>query len=144
MPDRYTRYDPGWLSLNIGSVHIWFWQILPPVSIERPPPPDDVSICQTRPPPPPPPPPSHFKVTSFLKNPLHSTLIETLNVYLIQLKTERCQVNFMWIIILGDYINAVVFLLTSARLRPPPPLSSTVSILKPPLLLTSYVNAPLV
>ena len=32
---------------------------------------------------------------SFLNNPLHSTLIETLNVYLIQLKTERCQVNFM-------------------------------------------------
>ena len=27
---------------------------------------------------------------SFSKNPLHSTLIETLNVYLIQLKTERC------------------------------------------------------
>ena len=47
---------------------------------------------------------------SFSKNPLHSTLIviETLNVYLIQLKTERCQVNFMWIIILGEYINAVV------------------------------------
>ena len=35
---------------------------------------------------------------SFSKNPLHSILIETLNVYLIQLKTER----------LGEYINAVV------------------------------------
>ena len=35
---------------------------------------------------------------SFSKNPLHSTLIETLNVYLIQLKTER----------LGEFINAVV------------------------------------
>ena len=72
-----------------------FWQILPPsllsttVSIERPP--DDVSICQT------PPPPFQSEI-SFSKNPLHSTLIETLNVYLIQLKTER----------LGEYINAVV------------------------------------
>ena len=35
---------------------------------------------------------------SFLKNPLHSTLIEALNVNLIKLKTER----------LGEYINAVV------------------------------------
>ena len=35
-------------------------------------------------------PPPHFKVTSLSKNPLHSTPIETLNVYLIQLKTERC------------------------------------------------------
>ena len=35
----------------------------------------------------PPPFQSHI---SFSKNPLHSTLIETLNVYLIQLKTERC------------------------------------------------------
>ena len=35
-------------------------------------------------------------------------------------------------------------MLTSARLRPPPLLSATVSILKPPppRLLTSYVNAP--
>ena len=57
----------------------------------------------------------------FFKEP--PTLIETLNVYLIQLKTES----------LGEYINAVVsrivigpldlkqFLLTSARLRPLPP-----------------------
>ena len=65
-----------------------FWQILspplPPVSIERPPPPppDDVSICQT--------PPFQSDI-SFSKNPLHSTLIETLNVYLIQLKTELCR-----------------------------------------------------
>ena len=58
---------------------------LPPVSIERPPL-DDVSICQT--------PPFQSDI-SFSKNPLHSTLIETLNVYLIQLKTERCQVYFM-------------------------------------------------
>ena len=65
-----------------------FWQILPPplsatVSIERPPPPDDVNICQT------PLPPFQSDI-SFSKNPLHSTLIETLNVYLIQLKNERC------------------------------------------------------
>ena len=67
-----------------------FWQILSPpsplsatVSIERPPPPDDVSICQT-------PPPFQSDI-SFSKNPLHSTLIETLNVYLIQLKTELCR-----------------------------------------------------
>ena len=54
------------------------------VSIERPPPPpDDVSICQT-------PPPFQSDI-SFSKNPLHSTLIETLNVYLIQLKTELCR-----------------------------------------------------
>ena len=65
-----------------------FWQILSPlplsatVSIERPPP-DDVSICQT-------PPPFQSDI-SFSKNPLHSTLIETLNVYLIQLKTELCR-----------------------------------------------------
>ena len=52
-----------------------FWQILPPS------PPDDVSIFQTTP---------FQSDISFSKNPLHSTLIETLNVYLIQLKTERC------------------------------------------------------
>ena len=43
-------------------------------------------------------PPPFQSDISFSKNPLHSTLIETLNVYLIQLKTER----------LGEYINAVV------------------------------------
>ena len=58
-----------------------FWQILPPppVSIERPP--DDVSICQT--------PPFQSDIC-FSKNPIHSILIETLNVYLLQVKTERC------------------------------------------------------
>ena len=69
-----------------------FWQILSP---PLPPcqqlsalsdPPDDVSIFQT----PPPPPPFQSDI-SFSKNPLHSTLIETLNVYLIQLKTELCR-----------------------------------------------------
>ena len=72
-----------------------FWQISPLpcqqlAALSGPP--DDVSIFQT-------PPPFQSDI---------STLIETLNVYLIQLKTERCQVNFMWIIILGEYINAVV------------------------------------
>ena len=58
------------------------------------PPPDDVSICQT----------PYFKVTYvFQRTPymLHSTLIETLNVYFIQLKTERCHHS-------GEYINTVV------------------------------------
>ena len=65
-----------------------FWQILPPCQqlSALSDPPDDISICQT--------PPFQSDI-SFSKNPLHSTLIETLNVYLIQLKTERCQVNFM-------------------------------------------------
>ena len=36
------------------------------------------------------PPPPFQSDISFSKNPLHSTLIETLNVYLIQLRTERC------------------------------------------------------
>ena len=70
---------------QLGSVHIWRQQDFgkfyppPPVSIERPP----DAWRQHLP----------FKSEiSFLKNPLHSmsTLIETLNVYLIQLKTERC------------------------------------------------------
>ena len=65
-----------------------FWQILSPPSQQlsalSDPPPDDVSICQ------PPPPPFQSDI-SFSKNPLHSTLIETLNVYLIQLKTELCR-----------------------------------------------------
>ena len=74
-----------------------FWQILPPSPPCQqlsalgdpppppPPPPDDVSISQT-------PPPFPFQSDiSFSKNSLHSTLIETLNVYLILLKTERCQ-----------------------------------------------------
>ena len=66
-----------------------FWQILPPPPVSYcqqlsalSDPPDDVSICQT--------PPFQSDI-SFSKNPLHSTLIEALNVYLIQLKTERCQ-----------------------------------------------------
>ena len=54
-----------------------------------------------------PPPPFQSDMT-FSKNPLHRTLIKTLNVYLIQLKTERCQVNFIYAIIIGEYINAVV------------------------------------
>ena len=76
---------------------------------------------------------------SFSKNPLHSTLIETLNVYLIQLKTER----------LGEYINAVVSRIVIGPLDlkqflpklkyfcwrqqglDPSPLSTTVIILKP-------------
>ena len=75
-----------------------FWQIfIPPVSIERPP-------CWRQHLPDP---PTFQSDTRFSKNPLHSTLIGTLNVYLIQLKTERCQVNFMYIR-LGQYINAVV------------------------------------
>ena len=41
-------------------------------------------------------PPPFQSDISFSKNPLHSKLIETLNVYLIQLKTER----------LGENINA--------------------------------------
>ena len=80
-----------------------FWQILPPL----PP----VSNCQHSATPPPlmtsafaPPPISKWH--KFFKEP--PTLIGTQKVYLIQLKTERCQVNFMWIIILGEYINAVV------------------------------------
>ena len=54
-----------------------FWQILlpPPVSIERTPP---MTSAFARPP--------FQSEISFSKNPLHSTLIETLNVYLIQLK----------------------------------------------------------
>ena len=36
-------------------------------------------------------PPPFQSDISFSKNPLHSTLIETLNVYLIQLKTELCR-----------------------------------------------------
>ena len=65
-----------------------FWQILPPyplsatISIERPPPPLMTSAFAR-------PPPFQSDI-SFSKNPLRSTLIETLNVYLIQLKTERC------------------------------------------------------
>ena len=63
-----------------------FWQILPPSPCQQlsslSDPPDDVSICQT------PPPPFQSDIC-FSKNPLHSTLIETINVYLIQLKTER-------------------------------------------------------
>ena len=98
-----------------------FWQILPPL----PP----VSYCYHWADPPPPlmtsafarPPPPFKSDVSVSKNPLHSTLIETLNVYLIQLKTERCQVNCMCnhnhiieikhqpAISLGEYIiNAVV------------------------------------
>ena len=64
-----------------------FWQILPPpppVSIERPPPPLMTSAFAR-----PPPPPFQSDI-SFSKNPLRSTVIETLNFYLIQLKTERC------------------------------------------------------
>ena len=67
----------------------------PPVSIERPP---LMTSAFARPPPPP-----HFKMTSFSKNPLHSTLIETLNAYLIQLK-----IKLNVVISLGEYINAVV------------------------------------
>ena len=60
-----------------------FWQILSPLPLSAlSDPPDDVSICQT--------PPFQSNI-SFSKNPLHSTLIETLNVYLIQLKTELCR-----------------------------------------------------
>ena len=55
------------------------------VSIERPPP--LMTSAFARPPPPPP----FQSDISFSKNPLHSTLIETLNVYLIQLKTELCR-----------------------------------------------------
>ena len=116
-----------------------FWQILPSpcqqlsALSDTPPPPDDVSICQN--------PPLQSDI-SFSKSPLHSTLIETLNVYFIQLKTER----------LGEYINAVVsrivigpldlkqflpkfkyFCWRQQGLDPSPtPLSATVSISKPP------------
>ena len=66
-----------------------FWQILSP-----PPPCQQLSALSD----PPlmtsafarPPPPFQSDI-SFSKNPLHSTLIETLNVYLIQLKTELCR-----------------------------------------------------
>ena len=79
------------------SIHIWershmtsarFWQILPP-----PPPCQQLSALSD---PPwwrqhlPDPPPFQSDI-SFSKNRLHSTLIETLNVYLIQLKTELCR-----------------------------------------------------
>ena len=74
-----------------------FWQILPPPLSALSDPPDHVSICQT------PPPPFQSDI-NFSKNPLHITLIETLNVYLIQLRTEHCQVNFMY----NHIINAVV------------------------------------
>ena len=53
------------------------------VSIKRPPPPPLMTSAFARPPP-------------ISKNPLHNSLIQTLNVYLIQLKTERCQVNVMY------------------------------------------------
>ena len=100
-----------------------FWQILPPL----PPvincqhwatPPDDVSICQT-------PLPPFQRDICFSKNSLHSTL----NVYLIQLKTERFKPKFKY------------FCWRQQGLDPLPPLSATVSISKPPRLLTSYVNA---
>ena len=58
-----------------------FWQILPP--------PDDVSICQTPP----------FQSDKFFKEP--PALIETLMFILSSLK-----LNF--VVILGEYINAVV------------------------------------
>ena len=60
-----------------------FWQIFIPLPLQLAlsDPPDDVSICHTPPP---------FQSDKSFKEPLHSTLIETLNVYLIQLKTERC------------------------------------------------------
>ena len=131
-----------------------FWQILPPpsplsatVSIERPPP--LMTSAFARPPPP------FQSDISFSKNPLHSTLIETLNVYLIQLKNEH----------LGEYINAVVSRIVIGQLDlkqflpkfkyfcgrqqgldPPPPLVSNRHHFEtpfPPRLLTSYVNAPL-
>ena len=139
-----------------------FWQILPPppsplsatVSIERPPPPDDVSICQT------PPPPFQSDI-SFSKNPLHSTLIETLNVYIL----SSLKLNV--VISLGEYINAVVSRIVIGTLDlkqflskfkyfcwrqqgldplpPPPPPCQQPSAFRnplPPRLLKSYVNAP--
>ena len=63
-----------------------FWKILPPLSALSDPPPPLITSAFARPPPPPP----FQSEISFSKNPLHSTLIETLNAYLIQLKTERC------------------------------------------------------
>ena len=94
--DAECRYcDMGAFTYDVSKILANFTP--PPlsatVSIERPP--DDVSIFQT-------PPPQFQSDISFSKNPLHSTLIETLNVYLIQLKTERCH-EFR-----GEYINAVV------------------------------------
>ena len=80
-------FQKYWRQQDFGK----FYQQLSALS--DPPPPDDVSICQT-------PPPFQSDI-SFSKNPLHSTLIETLNVYLIQLKTEL-------FVSLGEYINAVV------------------------------------
>ena len=64
-----------------------FWQILPPppcqqLSALSDPPPLMTSAFAG-------PPPFQSDI-SFSKNPLHRILIETLNVDLIQLKTERC------------------------------------------------------
>ena len=88
--------------------------------------PDDVSICQT------PPPPFQSDIR-FSKNPLalYSTLTETINVYFIELKTERCQVNFMC-----NYNHLIKIILEIGPLadvskaETPSPLSATVSILK--------------
>ena len=64
-----------------------FWQILfppSPLSALSDPPPPPMTSAFARPPP-------FQSDISFSKNPIHSTLIETLNVYLIQLKTELCR-----------------------------------------------------
>ena len=94
---KYSARQLETACINLGErshmTSARFWQILSPppsplsatVSIERPPPPLMTSAFAR-------PPPSPFQSDiSFSKNPLHSTLIETLNVYLIQLKTELCR-----------------------------------------------------
>ena len=90
------------LTISVGErshmVSARFWQILPPlplsatVSIERPP---LMTSAFARSPP-------FQSDISFSKNPLHSTLIETLNVYLIS------SLKLKVVVSLGEYINAVV------------------------------------
>ena len=75
----------GELTLNCASIwersHMTSARFLsPPVSIKRPP---LMTSAFARPP---------FQRTPYT---IHYSQIQTLNVYLIQLKTERCQVNVM-------------------------------------------------
>ena len=76
----------GAFTYDVSKILANFIPPPPPVSIERPPPPPPLMTSAFARPPPP-----FQSDISFSKNPLHSTLIETLNVYLIQLKTELCR-----------------------------------------------------
>ena len=116
---------------HLGSVHIWrqqdFANVTPPPSCQH-----WATALMTSAFARPHPPPFQSDIR-FSKNPLalYSTLTETINVYFIELKTERCQVNFMC-----NYNHLIKNILEIGPLadvskaETPSPLSATVSILK--------------